>query len=130
MHERIVEVYVWLHIHVTQSLVLCALFSHLPSGPLGFRDGPSAPVRLHSESRKCGELGADRPNFGGRKPREEGLAKKKEAYGARFLKNEVLRTGRTMTSPTPAAINGTFEGRVESDRCKFRSWQFDDLSVF
>ena len=34
--------------------------------------GPSSPG---SESRKCGELGADRPDFGGRNTRGEGLAK-------------------------------------------------------
>ena len=30
--------------------------------------GPPATVRVKSESKECGELGADRPNFGGLKP--------------------------------------------------------------
>ena len=32
-----------------------------------------ATARLKAESRNCGELGADRPGFGGRKPRGEGV---------------------------------------------------------
>ena len=42
-----------------------------------------APARLKSESIKCGELGATRPDLGGRKPRGDGLAKKRSlsSYG-------------------------------------------------
>ena len=61
----------WLHRHVLR-----------PSrGPAGYGSsdfwheyGSSVPAGLKSGSKKCVELGADRPSFGGLKRRGEGLA--------------------------------------------------------
>ena len=38
-------------------------------------------LTLKSESRKCGELGAARPGFGGRKPRGKDLTTREEEEG-------------------------------------------------
>ena len=45
----------------------------LTLAPVFSKYGPFVPVRLNSECRKCGELGADRPDFGGEKPGGKGL---------------------------------------------------------